>query len=94
MTKPDEAVLFYSSNIDDRNERISRLAVLAGTAYASKDLRQIVAIATEPLSGHGRSFDVIVYKDVVMTNKDELKEQAKRMFGEGKHYEGFEYKDK
>ncbi len=93
MTKPDEAILFYSTNIDDRNERISRLAALAGTAYASKDLRQIVAIATEPLSGHGRSFDVIAYKDVVMTNKDELKEQAKRMFGEEKHYEGFEYKD-
>lgn len=91
LTKPDEAILFYSTDLDDRNERISRLAVLAGTIYAAKDLRQIVAIATEPMSGHGRSFDIIAYKDVDMTNKAELKEQAKRMFGEGKHHEGYEY---
>jgi len=91
LTKPDEAILFYSTDLDDRKERLSRLAVLAGTAYAAKNLRQIVAIATEPMSGHGRSFDVIAYKDVDVKNKAELKEQAKRMFDEGKHYEGYEY---
>lgn len=91
LTKPDEAVLFYSSNLEDRAERLRRLGLLAGTLYAAKDLRQIVAIATEPLSGHGRSFDVIAYQDVSVTNKEEMKEQAKRMFGEGKHVEGYEY---
>lgn len=91
LTKPDEAILFYSTSLNDRSERLSRLAVLAGTAYVAKDLRQIVAIATEPLSGYGRSFDVIAYKDVDIQNKVELREQAKHMFGERKHYEGHEY---
>jgi len=93
LTKPDEAVLFYSSNLDDRAERLRRLGSLAGTLYAAKDLRQIVAVATEPLTGHGRSFDVIAYQDVSVTNKEEMKEQAKRMFGEGRHIEGYEYID-
>ncbi len=91
MTKSDEAILFYSTDLNDRHERLSRLATLAGTAYAAKDLRQIVAIATEPMTGHGRSFDVVAYKDVDMKNKAELKEQAKRMFDGGHHHEGYEY---
>lgn len=91
LTKPDEAILFYSTDTNSRQERVEKLAALAGTAYAAKDLNKIIAIGTEPIRGHGRSLDVILYKDVEITNKEQLKEQAKRMFDDGSHYEGYEY---
>jgi len=91
--KPDEGLLFYSSDNADREERAFRLSVLASTAYAAKDLRKIIGVATEPLEGHGRSFDAMILEDVEFKNKDELKEQAKYFFDEGKHYEGYEYTD-
>lgn len=93
LLSPGEGLLFYASDNADRAERAFRLSVLASTAYAAKDLRKIIGIATEPLEGHGRSFDVMILEDVEFKNKDELKEQAKHFFGECKHYGGYEYSD-
>lgn len=91
--KKDEGLLFFSTDIVDRQERASRLYKLAAAAYAAKDLRKIIGIATEPMSGYGRSFDVMMLEDVTFSNQDELKKQAKLLFGEGRHYGGYEYSD-
>ena len=91
--RPDEGLLFYASDSTDREERAFRLSVLSSTAYAAKDLRKIIGIATEPLIGHGRSFDAIILEGVEFKNKNELKQQAKYFLGEGKHYSSHEYSD-
>ncbi len=91
--KKDEGLLFFSTDIADRQERASRLYKLAAAAYAAKGLNKIIGIATEPMSGYGRSFDVMMLEGVSFDNHDELKEQAKTLFGEGKNYGGYEYSD-
>lgn len=91
MTNEHEAILFFSSKTEVRQERIDQLFNLASMAYVSKNLTKIVAIATEPLSGPGRSLDVILLDGVSFVNSEDLRKQSKQFFSEPKNITGYEY---
>lgn len=87
----DEAIFFYSVGGVSRQERVDRLYKFTAAAYLQKELRKITAIATEPMSGPGRSFDLIYLEDVEFPNAKEFLASVPRLFSDGKHYEGYEY---
>ena len=86
----ESAYLVYSSS-GDRVERQVRLQKLAAMLYCHLNLKKVIGIATEPMSGEGRSYDVIGYSGVVFQNADELAESAKEFFGEPYPVSGSEY---
>lgn len=92
-TEFDEGLIFYSTNTKSRQKRIDRLSVLASTAYAGYNLKQVIGIATEPLRVNSRSYDIVVFKDIVLKNKDQLKDQFKRIFSKPKNFNFHEYDD-
>jgi hypothetical protein len=91
LTAKDEAIFFYSAGNISRQERIDRLYNLTVAAYLQKDLRKITAVATEPMSGPGRSFDLIYLEDVKFPNAKEFLASMPRLFSDPKQYSGYEY---
>lgn len=81
-------VLAKSGN---RGERQSFLHRLAAMAYCQFDLTKIIGIGTEPMSGEGRSFDVVGFSDQEFENSKELAEAAKSFFGDPYSAKGSEY---
>lgn len=86
-----EAILFYSLQGNNRRVRAERLYKLASLAYIQNNLKKIIAIASEPLSDSGRSFDLILLEDVKFQNTQEILKTAPRMFSEPLQLEGYEY---
>jgi hypothetical protein len=75
----------------NRAERQSRLELLTSMLYCRHKLDKVIGIATEPLVGEGRSYDVIGYSGVTFKNSEQLAEQAKQFFGELRTATGSEY---
>jgi hypothetical protein len=69
------------SKSGDRNERLLRLQLLTAILYCHLQLDKIIAIATEPMAGEGRSYDFISYSGVLFLNAKELSESAEKYFG-------------
>ena len=57
------------------------------------DLEKVIAIATEPLSGEGRSYDVLGFSGVNFKNHQELAEAARKFFGAPYKVTGSEYSE-
>lgn len=70
------------SKSGDRMERREFLYTISAIAYCHLNLKKIIAVATEPLAGEGRSYDVIGLSDVEFENAHELAAKASDFFGE------------
>lgn len=75
----------------DRSKRREFLYTLTAIAYCHLNLQKVIAIATEPLSGEGRSYDVIGLSGVEFENSDELAAAAGDFFGDRYEPGGSEY---
>jgi len=75
----------------DRTERQVFLHRLTAMAYCYLGLDKTIGIATEPISGEGRSYDVLGFSGVEFENSNELAEAAKSFFGEPYSVGGSEY---
>ncbi len=86
----DEAVLVMSSR-RDREERVTGLYNLCGSAFCTLKLKSIVGICSEPIDAKGRSFDVILQEDLEITNPEAMIEIFRIAFGDPIRYTGTEY---
>ena len=91
IERKKSAYLVYSKS-GNRTERKIRLQNLAAMLYCHLNLEKVIAIATEPMSGEGRSYDVLGFAGVTFKNHQELAESAKKFFGEPYKVTGSEYK--
>jgi hypothetical protein len=74
-----------------REQRARALYNLAAMAYCGYNLKKLLGIATEPLTVHLRSYDVVHFDGVRFENCIVLKEEAKTAFGPTKEAIFFEY---
>jgi len=90
LEEKESAYLVYSKS-GDRTERQVQLQKLTAMLYCHLNLKKVVGIATEPMTGEGRSYDAIGYSGVVFKNASELAQSAKEFFGEPYPVTGTEY---
>jgi hypothetical protein len=81
MSKDSSSGIFFMSTTKEREDRVRGLYNLACSVYCIRDLRNLVAIATENLSVKLRSYDFIHLIGVNFENKEELIELGKKWFG-------------
>ncbi len=75
-----------------RSIRRLRLYQLCAMVYCYFNANKIIGIATEQLSTHLRSYDVVGLKNTKFENHEELAEQAKSFFGKPYRPDITEYK--
>jgi hypothetical protein len=90
LDKEKSGYLVFSKS-GDRTERKIRVQMLAAMLYCHLDLEKVIAIATEPMSGEGRSYDVLGFAGTTFKNQKQLAESAKQFFGEPYKITGSEY---
>ena len=76
----ERGVLVLSTK-SGRTERTKMLYNLCAMVYCALELKQVVGIVTEPLTGYGRSFDFIILRDIEFDNCDELIALFEKTFG-------------
>jgi len=91
VIEPKKSGYLVYSKSGDRSTRQVRLQTLAAMLYCHLELEKVIAIATEPLSGEGRSYDVLGFSGVRFENHQKLAESAKDFFSEPYKVTGSEY---
>lgn len=80
MNADDSTAHLVLSMSGKRSKRQSRLYHLCAMAYCYLNLKQIIGVATEPLTTKFRSFDAIGFRNCKFENHEELAKLAKNFF--------------
>ena len=89
--QPASAATLVLSTAMPRAQRQEFLYLLCAIAYCHWGLKKIVGIATEPLTGHGRSYDSIGFAGATFSNAEALAAEAGKYFGQPYEASGTEY---
>jgi len=91
LSRENKSGVLVVSTKSGRNERTKMLYNLSAAVYSAHDLDQIIGIATEPLTGYGRSFDFVILKGDKFDNHEELVDLFRKAFGPGHFADMAEY---